>query len=253
MSMMAEKITAQPEPAAAAVPTPRRIAQSVEAKLRASERRLLDLQAEIDEVALSKALDENGAAERLAELNGKMQAAREEFEQLSGAHRLALRKDGQAEVKARARIRSAQLSAMQSHARARLAAMTDLCAAIETAAKASTRFLDSTDKMALATPTGMISHAIAWHDLDTMIDGRSFPAPIDKIVASEMFRHARDDGSRRYLPGAAPLIEHLRLQPAAIEPATEAVKRTNEYLLGSIKTKLESIEQADAAKVAGGA
>jgi hypothetical protein len=120
-------------------------------------------------------------------------------------------------------------------------------------ARAYARFLDLTAKMAGEMPTGIVTHVVAWNDLETIMpDGRALPAPIDKIVASEMFRHApvRDDGRHCYLPGAKPLVDALRLQPGAIEPATEGVRRLNAYLVDMIREKFESLERTAAAQFA---
>jgi hypothetical protein len=228
------------------------VATEVEGKLQAARERLGDLEAQVSATALDAALGEQGAAERLVALNNQMDIARREVEQLAGAHRLALQRDARALAEARAKIRQSQLAAMQSHARARLEAMVELCTAIEVAAKAYGRFLDCTDKMAMATPTGMIPHAIMWHTLDMMIDGRAFPASIEVVVAGEMFRHRDErhaDKKHGFLPGARPPTASQVLRPDVIEPATEGVKRMNEYLVSAIKDRLESIERADYSQI----
>jgi hypothetical protein len=228
------------------------LAAAVEPKLADARTRLAHFEAQVGAAALAASLDEPGAAKGLAELNSRMDAARRDVGQLEQAHRIALDRDARALSAFEAHARRAELAELQKLADARLEAMVELCGAIETAAKAYAGFFDATDRMALAIPTGMIAHNIAWHGLETMMpDGRAFPAPVDKIIASEMYRHtAGEDVKRRSLPGAHPLIELLRLQPDKIEPATEGVKRMNEYLVDAIKERFSAIEAADAARFA---
>ena len=108
--------------------------------------------------------------------------------------------------------------------------------------------MDQTERMALAMPTGMIQPAVAWHELHTLLNGVHFPASIDKVVLGEMHRHAPSE--KRALPGAAPLVEELRLRPQAADPATEGVRRMDEYLISTIQETIDSIEHAALAKCA---
>jgi hypothetical protein len=235
-------------------PEPRTdLAAEVAPKLEAARVRLADIEAQASAAALAQALEEPGAVGRLASINAAAENAGRDVRQLEQAHRLAEQRDGMARAAIEAKARQAQLAEFEKLGDARLASMVELCAAIEVAARAYARFLELTSKMAGAMPTGIVPHVVAWHDLETMMpDGRAFPAPIDKIVASEMFRHApaRDDGRHCYLPGAKPLIDALRLQPGAIEPATEGVRRLNNFLVDMIREKFESLERAAAAQFA---
>jgi hypothetical protein len=232
-------------------PEPRTdLAAEVAPKLEAARARLGDIEAQASAAALAQALEEPGAVGRLASINAAAENARRDVRQLEQAHKLAEQRDGMARAAIEAKARQAQLAEFQKLADARLAAMVELCAAIEVAAGAYARFLELTSKMAGEMPTGIVPHVVAWNDLETMMpDGRALPAPIDKIVAGEMYRHGagRPD---RLLPGAKPLIEALRLQPGAIEPATEGVRRLNDYLVGTIREKIESLERAAAAQFA---
>jgi len=228
------------------------LAGEVQPKLEEARSRLAELESQASAAALAAALNELGASKQLAEINRQLDDARRDVAQLEGALRLAEQRDTMAQAQLDARARREQLAAMQRHARARLDAVTELCTAIETAAKSYTRFLAATDEMALALPLGMISHPISWHMVGIMLDGREFPARIEAVIAGEMFRHAdltRADG-RIALPGASPPTEKQRLAPSSIEPATDAVRRMNEWLIGMVDEKLKSIEQKDAARFA---
>jgi hypothetical protein len=182
-----------------------------------------------------------------------MEAARRDVSQLEQALRIATDRDERSAAAADAFHRRADLVKLEAIAKARLEAMTTLCGALATAAKSYADFLQLTEDMAGAWPTGLVRTIVMWRDLETIMpDGVSFPAPIEKIVASEMFRLAADDeqGRRRLLPGAHPLIELLRLQPNLIEPATEAVARSNGFLVGTIRDKLDAMERANAEPIA---
>jgi DNA-binding phage protein len=224
------------------------LVSEVAPKLDAARARLADLEAQLNAAALADALGEMGAAGRLAQLDTAVETARREVAQLEGAHRLAVQRDGLAQVAVDAKVSQAQLAAMQRHGDARFEAMVEVCAALELAAKAYTKFFDETERMALAVPLGMIPRGIQWNVLDLMVDGSAVPAAIDAIVAGEMYRHGDLGRADRMLPGARAPAEILRMRPTAIEPASEAVRRMNEYLIGAIKERLKSIEQAAAAQ-----
>ena len=227
------------------------LAAEVAPKLEAARSRLAELEGHVSTAALAAALNEVGAANRLAQLNSEVDIARRDVAQLEGAHRLAVQRDAQAQAAIEAKARQAELGAFQRHADARFEAMVEVCAASEVLAKAYTKFLSATADMARAMPTGMIPHAVMWNMLDIMIDGGVFPAAIDVVVGAEMYRHGDLSRPERYgmLPGARPPTEAMRLRPHVIEPATEAVKRSNEYLIGMIREKFKSIEQAATARL----
>jgi hypothetical protein len=224
------------------------LAAEVAPKLESARTRLAELERHLSAAALAATLDEPGAADRLATLNDRLDVARRDVTQLEGAHRLAIQRDAAAQAAIEAKARQAELTALQAAADARLKAMVETCRGLETAAKAYTRFVEATAKMALALPTGQIPHAINWSHADIMIDGRVFPAALDVVVAGEMFRHAV--GPQDALPGSRPPTEGQRLRPAAIEPAAEAVRRMNEYLVGTIREKYAALERADAVRLA---
>jgi hypothetical protein len=236
-------------------PPPRTdVAAEVAPKLAAARERLGELEQEANAAALAAALNELGGAGKLAQLNGQLEATRRDVAQLEGALRLAEQRDAMAQAAIDLKRRREQLRVMERHADARLDAVTELCTALASASKAYARFLDETDAMALAMPTGMIPHPIAWHMVDIMLDGRPFPARIEVLIAGEMHRCAdlsrQDRRSAAALPGAAPPVESQRLRPAAVEPATAAVQRMNEWLLGLVNERLAAIERADAARFA---
>jgi hypothetical protein len=227
--------------------TPTNLAATVETKLNAARQQLAELDGQVGAAALAASLDEPGAGKRLADLNGRLETARRDVAQLEGAHRAALDRDAHSLATWEACGRRAQLDDLQRVADARLKAMGELCAALETAAKAYTKFIDLTDAMAVALPTGVIQHQVIWRMADILIEGRGFPATFDVLVGAEMFRHAADP-SRALLPGGRPPTEAQRLQPGAIEPASEAVRRMNDYVVGAIRERFEAIERADAAR-----
>lgn len=229
-------------------PKPRTdLAAEIAPKLEAARAHRDELEKQATEAALADALGESGAAGRLAQLNSQIDIARRDVNQLEAAHRLAAHRDATARAAAEAKARQDQLGILQGHAEARFAAMVELCAGLEVAAKAYARFLDETKQFAIAWPTGISPYTVPWLDLTTLVDGRAFPAPVAAVVASEMFRHTPPGGKE--LPGAKPLIELFRLQPAAIEPATEAVRRTNDFLIGEIKDRFEAMERATAQRL----
>jgi hypothetical protein len=229
----------------------RKRAPGVAAKLAAAKQRLGDLESQMGAHALDESEGADGASQKLAGLVSKIQSARAEVAKLEEANRYADLLDKRAGAAARAKLRQSQLMAMRSHARARYDAMGQLCAALQAAAKFYAQFLNSTEKMALATPTGLLPHGVNWHHLETTIDGRSFPAALDVVVAGEMFRHTvpTESGRRRDLPGANPPAVSLRDRPAEIEPATEGVRRMNDYLVGEIKQRLEAVNRTEQAQV----
>jgi hypothetical protein len=227
----------------------RPIAPAVAEKLAAAEQHRANLEGHIATAALDAALERQGAALRVTTLDKQLAAARDKCQQLAAALRLARQQDARALAAADANARQAQLAVMKEHAEARLKAMTEFGIAIKAAAEAYAQFLDCTDQMAVAMPTGVIPQMIHWGMLETMIEGRLFPAEIDKIVSGEMFRHAKGRGA---LPGARPLTEGFRLRPDAIEPATESVARVNYYLVSPISERFDVIERDEQARIAQG-
>jgi hypothetical protein len=248
---MAKVIDIKAPPATA--PEKTNLAAAVEPKLAEARTRLAYFEAQVGNAALAASLDEPGASKNLANLNGQLEAARRDVAQLEQAHLIALERDKRSAAAFDAFHRRIDLAKLEAIGKARLEAMTTLCGALATAGKSYVEFLQLTADMAAAWPTGLVRTVIAWRDLDTLLpDGVSFPAPIDKIVASEMYRLAGTDeqGRLRPLPGADPLIELLRLQPLKIEPATEAVARSNGFLIGTIRYKLDEMERANAEPLA---
>jgi hypothetical protein len=226
-------------------PAPRTdLAAEVAPKLEAAKARVIELENLVAEASLAASLEEAGAANRLVQVSSQLDAARNEVSLREVAYRLALQRDAKAQAAIEAKALRAQVAEFERHAQARHEAMIEACTAMEMAAKAYVRFLDETDKMAIAMPTGMLAHAVNWYWLDTMIDGRAFPARIEIVIAGELYRH-----STRF-PGAAPPTEGLRLRPDDIEPASAGVRRMNEYLIGAIREKLAAIENAPLPKSA---
>jgi hypothetical protein len=234
-------------------PVPRTdLAAEVLPKLAAAKAKLAELEAQAAAAMLSSTLGEQGATAKLAQINAELDTAQRSAKQLQAAYDLAMQRDAAAVAAADAQGRRIQLTEMKKRAAARLASMEECCTALETASKAYAQFLAETDAMAIAMPTGMVSHSIAWHMLDIMLDGRPFPALIEIVMRGEMWRHAdltrQDRPTSAALPGASPPTENLRLRPTAIEPCHEAVRRMNGWVLGLIEGRIKSIEQADAAK-----
>lgn len=123
--------------------------------------------------------------------------------------------------------------------------MDDFCAALKGASAAYVRFVDATNELALAVPTGVLPYSIDWESLGVMLDGTEFPAGVEIVIASQMFRDAgtTESGRRCKLPGARPLTETTRMNPAAIEPATESVRRMHEWLLSEVKDRFDALDQ----------
>jgi hypothetical protein len=229
-------------------PSRTNLAAEVAPKLEAARARLAELERHVNAAALAATLNEQGAAGRLANLNNQLDVARRDVTQLEGAYRLAGQRDAQAQAAIEAKARQTELAALQKIADLRHQAMVELCRGIEIAAKAHTKFVDLTRKFALALPTGQIPHAINWNHVGILIDGVEFPAALAVVVGGEMFRHAV--GPQDALPGSRPPTEGLRLRPAAIEPAADAVKRQHDYLVGTIREKYAALERADAVRLA---
>jgi hypothetical protein len=250
MSMMVENTAHRPAPAAAVAgnPKPRRLAHGVEAKLRSAEQWLADLQAQVDDLALSKALDEPGATERLTELEGKIRAARDNVNQLGGAHRLAIRKDAESAAKARSKIRNSQFAALQSHARSRSAAMAELSEGIEQASKAYRRFLGFTERMAAALPVGTTLPPTSMGSLGEFGSALGYA---EKLIAAEMWKFSGigQIGDRGALPGASPPNVSLQFNPGQIRPAVEVIEEANSHLLDSIKRQIAVCDEAELAVI----
>jgi hypothetical protein len=83
-----------------------------------------------------------------------------------------------------------------------------------------------------------------------MLDGQPLPAGLEVVIAAEMFRQTGKAASGRYvaLPGAKSPILQMHDRPDALEPATEAVRRTNDWLLASIKSRFEALDNAKGAQ-----
>lgn len=228
------------------------IAPSVTARLGAAEARRVEIENEVASLALDEVLGRAGVAEKREKLEADLATATATVNRLRHAERQARERDAAAATAANIKALRVKQAGFEKLAAARLAAMTELCGGLEIAAKGYSKFMSLTDRMAIVMPSGMIAHKIAWHEIDTLIRGVAMPAPIDKILASEMFRVAveDDDGRRRVLPGGAPVIEQLRLEPGKIEPALQGVLRMHEYLLGQIRNHIERIEAAAAPQLA---
>ena len=68
----------------------------------------------------------------------------------------------------------------------------------------------------------------------------------EPAIANEMWRFSavKQIGERGVaLPGAKPLNEINRYQPEMIKPLAETVTESNEYLLGAIRSQIETAEQ----------
>jgi hypothetical protein len=224
------------------------LAAEVEPKLDAAIAKLAAIERRVAETSLAAALNETGAHGRLAQHTADRDAAAHEVAQLEGALRLAVQRDAAAQARAEAKARANQLADLQERADARLAKMVEVCAAIEAAAVAYTQYLDATGEMQRALPTGTIPHAVDFLMLDFAVgNGTVMPASTDIVLAGEMWKHADPARAGKpcgTLPGARAPVDQLRLQPSKIEPASEAVRRANEYLIGRVRQRFEEIDRA---------
>ena len=127
-----------------------------------------------------------------------------------------------------------------------------MAGAIGTIAQAYNAFLELTDDMAGAVPTGLIPHGIMWNMLEISLDGRPFPAEIAIVIQAEMFRQSIITpgplGQRGTLPGARPPTAGYADRQASIEPAADTVARMNQWIIGTISAKLDAIDAANTAK-----
>jgi hypothetical protein len=221
----------------------------VAAKLAAAGNILSVLESGSAELALAEVEGIAGATGRMRAHDQKIGAARAEVEKLQAAHRRATELDEAAAATTQREARRAQFAAIQKLADDRLKIMTGIAAAIETTAKSYIEFLDATEAMQLSMPA--LANSVDWRVIDILIDGSPLPAGLDAVLSGEMFRHAAKAAGGRFvtLPGAKPPTEAMRAQPNAIEPATEALARTNNWLLGLVKDRFEALDQADEARV----
>jgi hypothetical protein len=221
------------------------LAAEVAPKLEAARIRLAELEDQQGAAALAATLDEAGAASRLAQLNNQIDCARRERAQLEVAHRVAVHRDAMAKAAIESKARRTQLAAFEKVGAERLKAWRETCEGLAAAAEAYTRFIELTDEMAVAMPTGTVQQTILWRMADTIVaDGGAFPATLDVLLGAEMFRNATNP-SRALLPGARPPTETQRYKPASIEPAVASIERMNQYLVGLVRGKLDAIEQAE--------
>jgi hypothetical protein len=172
-----------------------------------------------------------------------------ELESLRAAHGRAMQLDAASAAAVARAQRRVDFDAISAAAANRLKIMEKIVSGIEAAAKGYVQFLDATDAIAVST-VGVLPYGVDWRHVDTLIDGMPFPAGLDVLFAGEMFRHAGKSagGQPAVLPGAKAPTVQMQDRPAAIEPAIEAVRRTNTWLLSAIKDRFDALDRADPAE-----
>lgn len=218
-------------------------------KIEQAEAQRVAIEQGLAEATLAEEMDRPGATAKRLRLETDLAAAVATIDRLKRARALSEEQERRAEAAAEAKRKAELIAEFAKVGESRLDAWTKTCAALKTAAREYARFMTETDRMAVKLPTGVLGQ-VFWNDLPALLpDGRAFPAPIERILAAEMFRiaPAGDDGKRWRLPGAAPLIDLLRLQPDKHEPAIEAVKRANAYLVETLTERMLPRSEKDAA------
>jgi multidrug efflux pump subunit AcrA (membrane-fusion protein) len=222
----------------------RPLAAPISDKLALADAVLVDLEQQIDPLALDAALDKDGAAAALAKLRKQIDTARANRDDLARALKLARRKDAIAAAETRNRIARSQLRRVEKFATARLEAMQELSRAIEAAAKAYRAYAGATDTMRAAIPIGT-----AIPDGSSMGSAGEYGSVFDptRVIATEFYRHSgvSQIGDRGAFPGSSPPSEYFRYQPEAITPAPTLIEQANEYIISTIKLQLRDTEAAE--------
>jgi hypothetical protein len=135
-------------------------APAVAAKLASAGNVLAVLEAGSAELALAEVEGVSGATGRMRAHDQKIGAARAEVEKLQAAHRRAIELDEAAAATAQRDARRSQFATMQKLADDRLKAMAAIVSGLEAAAKGYIEYLDITDALAAALPTGVLAHGI---------------------------------------------------------------------------------------------
>ncbi len=140
----------------------------------------------------------------------------------------------------RTQLRRGQLAEFQAVLNRRLAAVADLAAAIEAASRAYAIFMGETEKLTGLLPTGCSLPAVpVLANFEFTVNGAAFPVGPAAAIAAEMHRTAEAPQLR--LPGAKALTL-LSDAPQSIDPMVTALRRTNDWILGSVREQLDRAE-----------
>ncbi len=141
----------------------------------------------------------------------------------------------------RAATRRGQLVEFEAQLQRRLAVVTELASAIETASKAYAAFTAETEKLAAYVPAG--TSLSGFPIFDYLVDGRSFPVNLPMAIATEMFKTGQAPHLR--LPGSKALTLELVDAPHLIESMVPAQQRVNDAMLADVRGQVERAEAAE--------
>jgi hypothetical protein len=180
-------------------------APAVAQKLEAARLIRTSLDQEVGQAALDAAEGVRGADRRLSDLRVRIAVADRDVAELEAAHILALKKDSEAELAARCKLREAQLAEFGVSSSARVESVAEICEALAKLASAYQTYVARTKKMTAALPLGC---ALPLMGIGADVELGSFVGNLSGLIAAEAFRKIDTSGAiRAALPFArAPRI-----------------------------------------------
>jgi hypothetical protein len=218
---------------------PALLGPQVQERLTAAEARLVELEGRYAALALEDTLGKAPAGDRLAALEKMLAAARRDVEQFRAAHALALQKDALAGIEGHAKTQEQQLATMERCSAERQAAMREVFKGCELVSNGYQRYLTATVAMAAAQPAGTKLPEVSLGP--NGVYGSTLGG-IERLIMAEFFRHWTVD--RTPPSWARPPDDSYRLQPTAIEPGADVLRRGDEFTLAAIRSQIEAGRQS---------
>jgi hypothetical protein len=225
-------------------PEPKPRAPAVAAKLETARAARAALDADLGEAALAASEGLRGADRRLADLRAQITTADRDVAELERALALALKKDHQAELGARAKIRESQLAAFTGHARARDVSVAEICDALQKLAGSYGRYINLTAKMIGAVPIGTALPVMGVGP--NSMFGSAF-GNLAGLLAGEAFRHVDVTSQiRAALPFAKAPTIGLSDDPRGVPSGAEAFREATAAVLKEISEQVSKLDTDEA-------
>lgn len=222
-------------------------APAVAVKLEAARVARSALDTEVAQAALDVAEGVRGADKRLADLRTKVTAADRDVAELEKAHDLALRLDLRAGIAARAKMRESQLATFTGHARARDAAVAEICDGIGKLAGAYGRYINLTARMLGALPAGA---RLPVMNLGPNGSSGSAFGDLKGFIAAEAFRLIDVTAPiRAKLPFAAAPSLSLSDNPGALAPGAEVFHEATAAVINEVRQQCAALDAEDAGEL----
>jgi hypothetical protein len=219
------------------------VASEVRAKLDGAIAALAAMQAQTAELALSSASGAKDGEKALIAHRARVRDAAAAVDELRSALALGEKRDLQAEAEQHHQSLLAALAKIEAAFRDRDDDIVSFCKSAEQTVRAYRKILDKSHLIENLTPAELgMRHGFAFRG-ESIIDGRAFPAPLDSLIANEIYRFSAIErpGQSGALPEAKPLSLTTLLNPEASESLAVSSPRMSKSLLDAMRSRIDQI------------